>query len=65
VAGEAAQMSNRVAFTGHGTIIEEGPPYALFSTPRSERLPQFLQTRIEHNALFPLRAHTQIEIVTS
>jgi hypothetical protein len=37
VAGEAAQVSNRVAFTDHGTIIEEGPPHALFSTPRTRR----------------------------
>jgi len=28
----------------HGKILEEGPPQALFKTPKSERLQQFLKS---------------------
>jgi polar amino acid transport system ATP-binding protein len=61
--GFAAQVASRVVFIDHGVIIEEGPPHALFSAPRSERLRQFLQTWIERNALFPLAAPDETESV--
>lgn len=51
--GFAAQVASRAMFIDQGKVIEEGPPDALFRAPRSERLRQFLQTWIEHNALFP------------
>jgi len=38
----AADMSSHVIFLHQGRIEEEGPPDALFGTPRSARLKQFL-----------------------
>ncbi|APO77839.1 amino acid ABC transporter ATP-binding protein (plasmid) [Rhizobium etli 8C-3] len=42
--GFAAHAANRVVFMDGGQIVEEGAPQALFNTPKSERLSQFLQT---------------------
>jgi ABC-type polar amino acid transport system ATPase subunit len=38
----AREVAHRVVFMDQGTIVEEGTPAAIFSTPRSERLRQFL-----------------------
>lgn len=42
--GFAAHAANRVVFMDGGRIVEEGSPQVLFSTPKSDRLSQFLQT---------------------
>jgi polar amino acid transport system ATP-binding protein len=42
--GFAAHVAQRVIFMDKGLIVEEGPPKELFSSPRSERLKQFLNT---------------------
>ncbi|MBX5142540.1 amino acid ABC transporter ATP-binding protein [Rhizobium lentis] len=42
--GFAAHAANRVVFMDGGQIVEEGSPQVLFSTPKSDRLSQFLQT---------------------
>jgi polar amino acid transport system ATP-binding protein len=42
--GFAAHVAQRVIFMDKGLIVEEGPPKELFSSPRSERLQQFLNT---------------------
>lgn len=38
----ARQAADRVVFMDHGSIVEQGPPAALFQSPRSERLRTFL-----------------------
>jgi polar amino acid transport system ATP-binding protein len=40
----AYDVSDHVVFLHHGKILEEGPPQALFKTPKSERLQQFLKS---------------------
>ncbi len=40
----AREVSSHVIFLANGLIEEEGPPAALFSNPKSERLKQFLKT---------------------
>ncbi|MGL4489714.1 MAG: ABC transporter ATP-binding protein [Rhizobiaceae bacterium] len=40
----AREVSSHVIFLANGLIEEEGPPSALFSNPKSERLKQFLKT---------------------
>jgi ABC-type histidine transport system ATPase subunit len=40
--GFAREVSDRVIFLHEGRIEEEGPPAAIFDTPKSERLRQFL-----------------------
>jgi polar amino acid transport system ATP-binding protein len=42
--GFAAHVAQRVIFMDKGLIVEEGAPKELFSSPRSERLKQFLNT---------------------
>jgi polar amino acid transport system ATP-binding protein len=42
--GFAAHVANRVVFMDEGRIVEEGEPRKTFSSPRSERLKQFLNT---------------------
>lgn len=42
----AADVSDHVIFLHQGKIEEEGPPEALFGTPRSERLKQFLSASV-------------------
>jgi len=38
-----------VVFLHHGKILEEGTPQAMFRTPKSDRLQQFLRsTKIAH-----------------
>jgi general L-amino acid transport system ATP-binding protein len=40
--GFAREVSDRVVFMDHGTILEEGPPEQFFTQPRHERLQAFL-----------------------
>jgi polar amino acid transport system ATP-binding protein len=42
--GFAAHVAQRAIFMDNGRIIEEGDPKAVFASPRSERLKQFLNT---------------------
>ena len=44
--GFAREVSNRVVFLNQGVIEEEGKPADLFTTPRSERLRQFLSSHL-------------------
>jgi octopine/nopaline transport system ATP-binding protein len=44
--GFAREVSNRVVFLNQGVIEEEGKPADLFSTPKSERLRQFLSSHL-------------------
>ena len=39
----ARDVANRVCFLDAGRILEEGPPEAIFGSPREERTQQFLQ----------------------
>ncbi|MCA9858681.1 MAG: amino acid ABC transporter ATP-binding protein [Thermomicrobiales bacterium] len=41
--GFARQVADRVIFMDHGMIVEEGPPQAIFETPREERTRDFLR----------------------
>jgi polar amino acid transport system ATP-binding protein len=41
--GFARDIADRVCFLDAGTILEEGPPEAIFGTPREERTRRFLQ----------------------
>jgi polar amino acid transport system ATP-binding protein len=47
----ARDMADRVCFLDAGTILEEGPPGVIFSTPREERTQQFLHRIIEAKRL--------------
>jgi polar amino acid transport system ATP-binding protein len=40
--GLAAAISDHVVFLHNGLIEEEGPPDAIFGTPKSQRLQQFI-----------------------
>lgn len=40
--GFAREVSDRVLFMDHGSVIETGPPELLFDDPHTERLQQFL-----------------------
>ena len=40
----ARQIANRVAFLEGGAIVEEGPPAAIFQTPRDRRTVRFVKT---------------------
>ena len=40
--GFAREVADHVAFLDQGTLVEQGPPSALFGAPRSERLQAFL-----------------------
>ena len=42
----ARDVSDRVVFLHQGVIEEENTPQALFDTPRSERLKQFLSATV-------------------
>jgi polar amino acid transport system ATP-binding protein len=41
--GFARDVANRVCFLDAGRILEQGPPEAIFGSPREERTQQFLQ----------------------
>jgi polar amino acid transport system ATP-binding protein len=41
--GFASEVSNRAIFMDQGQIIEEGPPYKIFSNPTDPRTRQFLE----------------------
>ncbi|MNF04705.1 Histidine transport ATP-binding protein HisP [compost metagenome] len=45
--GFARQVSSHVMFLHQGRVEEEGPPQALFDSPRSERLGQFLANALK------------------
>ena len=40
----ARDISDRVEFMDHGMIVEESPATAVFATPRSPRLKEFLRS---------------------
>lgn len=46
--GFARKVANRVVFMDEGRIVEQGPPQALFDTPRDERLKSFLNAILSH-----------------
>jgi polar amino acid transport system ATP-binding protein len=46
--GFARDVADHVIFMDHGQIVEQGPPQALFSAPRSERLRDFLSKGLGH-----------------
>jgi polar amino acid transport system ATP-binding protein len=45
--GFARDIASRVCFLDDGVILEEGPPEAIFTSPREERTQRFLQSIIE------------------
>jgi polar amino acid transport system ATP-binding protein len=45
--GFARDIASRVYFLDDGIILEEGPPEAIFTSPREERTQRFLQSIIE------------------
>jgi polar amino acid transport system ATP-binding protein len=47
----ARDIAERVCFLDDGTILEEGPPSEIFTSPREERTQQFLQRIIEARRL--------------
>jgi polar amino acid transport system ATP-binding protein len=47
----ARDIADRVCFLDAGTILEEGPPAQIFTSPREERTQQFLQRIIEARRL--------------
>ncbi len=49
--GFARDIANRVCFLDQGVILEQGPPQAMFATPREARTKQFLQRIIEAGRL--------------
>ena len=46
--GFARRVADRVVFMDRGRIVEEGPPTALFDTPRDARLQGFLRAVLSH-----------------
>ena len=51
--GFARDVANRVCFLDAGTILEEGPPARIFSTPSEPRTQQFLQRIVDAGRLTP------------
>jgi polar amino acid transport system ATP-binding protein len=49
--GFARDVANRVCFLDDGSILEEGPPAAIFTAPREERTRQFLQRIVDAGRL--------------
>ena len=49
--GFARDIASRVCFLDAGTILEEGPPQQIFSTPREARTQQFLQRIVDAGRL--------------
>lgn len=47
--GFAREVSDHVMFLHNGLIEEQGPPQALFTSPQSERLRQFLHKSLRQN----------------
>jgi polar amino acid transport system ATP-binding protein len=45
----ARDVADRVVFMDHGDIVEEGAPQAVFTSPRSPRTRQFLQSILNRN----------------
>jgi polar amino acid transport system ATP-binding protein len=45
--GFARDIANRVCFLDAGVILEEGPPSAIFTSPREDRTRRFLQSIID------------------
>jgi polar amino acid transport system ATP-binding protein len=45
----AREVADRVVFMDSGNIVEEGPPAAVFTNPRSPRTRQFLQSILNRN----------------
>ena len=49
--GFASDVANRVCFLDGGSILEQGPPAQIFSSPREERTRQFLQRIVDAGRL--------------
>ncbi len=49
--GFAREIADRVAFLEAGSILEEGPPEAIFIDPREPRTRQFLQRIVDSGRL--------------
>jgi polar amino acid transport system ATP-binding protein len=49
--GFARDVANRVCFLDEGVILEQGPPEAIFTTPREPRTQQFLQRIVDAGRL--------------
>ena len=47
----ARDIANRVCFLDDGTILEQGPPEEIFTSPRERRTQQFLQRIVEARRL--------------
>jgi ABC-type polar amino acid transport system ATPase subunit len=47
--GFARAAADRVVFMDDGAVVEEGPPEAIFDTPRTDRARAFL-ARVERRA---------------
>jgi polar amino acid transport system ATP-binding protein len=45
--GFARDIANRICFLEDGTIVEQGPPAQLFSSPKDERTQRFLRRIVE------------------
>jgi polar amino acid transport system ATP-binding protein len=45
----AREVADRVVFMDNGNIVEDGPPGAVFTNPRSPRTRQFLQSILNRN----------------
>lgn len=45
----AREVADRVVFMDHGNIVEDGPPGEVFTSPRSPRTRQFLQSVLNRN----------------
>ncbi len=51
--GFARDVADRVVFMDHGAVVEDGPPERVFTTPRSPRTRQFLQTILNRGEADP------------
>jgi len=47
--GFAREVADRVVFMADGTVIEEGKPSELFSSPKHDRTREFLRSVLERN----------------
>ena len=46
--GFASKVADRVLFMDHGTVLEEGPPAAIFQAPSHERTRAFISQIQRH-----------------
>jgi polar amino acid transport system ATP-binding protein len=57
--GFARQIADRVCFIYRGTILEQGPPEAIFGSPKHERTQGFLRRIVEAGRAADLEAKAQ------